>query len=255
MPPRAPSPLARSSFASPSIQRSALALSALAVAVVALTGCSAPVAHPSATPTVVASLAPSGDGTLRIGTLFPMTGETSASGAAQVAGTELALREITEQGGVPGIAIELVHRNSAGNPATALADLVARGVDVVLWDAGDAAPQEVTAGAADAGVALLQLSGFANGGTPLAADDAFAARLKTADPGLAETAGGGEAYDGVIVTALAATAARDDGGRSIGPAIDRVSSGVQVCASWGECAAWLAETHEIAYEGITGRRS
>ena len=237
-----------------------VAVTAVVVAtVLMLSGCTAsdaPAAVTS-TPTVAASIAPTGDGTLLIGTLFPMTGEAGAvvTGAAQVAGTELAAREILEQA-LPGtLPIQLVHRNSTGNVAVAVADLVARHVDLVLWDATSAVPADVSASVIAAGIALLPLNDFTNGGTPLAADEAFAVRLRTSDPGLADTAGGGEAFDGVVLAALAATEAGDDGGPSIAPALDRVSHGDSVCTSWATCRTALGEKKQIAYQGVTGRRS
>ncbi|MBC7441831.1 MAG: ABC transporter substrate-binding protein [Ramlibacter sp.] len=225
--------------------------------ILVLSGCAGTVVRsaPTPAPTSQAATPPTGDGTVRIGTLFAMTGDGSALGAAQVAGSELAAREIIEQGLVLGTPIELVHRNSAGDLPAALADLLARGVDVVLWDAGSPVPAEVASATKSARVALLALGEFANGGTPLAADEVFAARLRTMDPGLTDTAGGGESYDGVVLTALAATQADDDGGTSVAPAFERVSSGPVTCSTWGECAVALADAQQIAYEGVTGRRS
>jgi hypothetical protein len=184
-----------------------------------------------------------------------MTGDAAASGAAQVAGSELAAREITEQGRVLGTPIELIHRDSAVAAEESLADLLARGVDVVLWDATIPIPDDLAALALAAPVALLSLGSFANGGTPLDAGEEFAARLRTLDPGLVGTAGGGEAYDGVVLSALAAARAGDDGAASITPALDQVSVGSVPCTSWGECAAALADAQQIAYAGVTGRRS
>lgn len=223
----------------------------------ALTGCTPPKPAPTATATrtAIPTVAPSGDGTLRIGTLFPMTGEAAASGAAQVAGTELAAREIGEQGGVFGKPLELIHRNSAGDQAAAVADLLARGVDVVLWDASGAPPEPVAASVDAAGVALLPLADFVKDGAPLAADEAFAARLRTADPGLADPAGGAEAYDGVVSTALAATVAGDDGGASVEAGWKTLAAGTTPCTSWGECLAALADAQKIDFRGVTGRRS
>lgn len=224
--------------------------------VLLLAGCTTEAAPPEATPTVApVVVAPSGDGTVRIGTLFPMTGPAAATGAAQVAGTELAAREITEQGRILGTPIEIVHRDSAVDAATSLTDLLARGVDVVLWDATVPIPDDLAAAVRAAPAALLSLGDFANGGTPLAAGNEFAARLRTLDPGLVDTAGGGEAYDGVVLSALAAARAGDDGAASITPALDQVSTGAVACASWGECAAALADAQQIAYAGVTGRRS
>ncbi|WBM81137.1 hypothetical protein KIV56_07930 [Cryobacterium breve] len=248
------------SVSSRSVSTTGLAFTVAAIAaVLVLSGCTASEAPAAvtSTPTVAASIAPTGDGTLLVGTLFPMTGEAGAvvTGAAQVAGTELAAREIQEQA-LPGTPpIQLVHRNSTGNVAVAVADLVARHVDLVLWDATTAVPAEVAASVAAAGIALLPLDGFTNGGTPLAADEAFAVRLRTSDPGLADTAGGGEAFDGVVLAALAATEAGDDAGPSLTPALDRVSRGDTVCTSWASCITALGEKKQIAYQGVTGRRS
>lgn len=224
--------------------------------VLLLSSCASEAAPTEAEPAAaVVVVAPTGDGTVRIGTLFPMTGPAAASGAAQVAGTELAAREITQQGSILGIPIEIIHRDSAVDAASSLTDLLTRGVDIVLWDATLPMPGDLAATVAAAPAALVSLGDFANGGTPLAAGESFAARLRTLDPGLVDTAGGGEAYDGVVLSALAAARAGDDGAASITPALDQVSSGAVACTSWGECAAALADAQQIAYEGVTGRRS
>ncbi|TFC18766.1 hypothetical protein E3O19_04225 [Cryobacterium algoritolerans] len=239
-------------------RRTAAASLALAgLLLVGVAGCAptTEAAPAKAAPSVAQRVAASGDGTLLLGSLFPMTGDASAAGAAQVAGSELAARELSEQGLVLGHPVVIVHRDSVRDVTAAVADLLTRGVDAVLWDATNPVPPEVASALASARVALVPLAEFANGGTPLAAGEEFAARLRTMDPGMAGTAGGGEAYDGVILAALAAVEAGDDGGRSIEPALDRVSSGPMVCGSWGECAAALAKTQQIAYEGVTGRRS
>ncbi|MGO4691400.1 ABC transporter substrate-binding protein [Glaciibacter sp. 2TAF33] len=223
-------------------------------AVVGLAACTGD-PTPSATPKEQASESPavvaSGDGVLRIGTLFPMSGDAAASGAAQVAGTELAAREIAELVG-SGLPIELVHRDSAGDVTVALADFLARGVDVVLWDAGSVPPTDVAASVASTPAVLLSLADLANGGTPVAPGEAFGARLLTADPGLADTAGGAEGYDGVVVTALAARAAGDDGGASVAAGWKAVTTGTSPCSSWGECLAALDGGRNISYAGASG---
>lgn len=224
------------------------------VLLVVLTACSEPVpVTPSATPTATTLPAPTGDGLLRIGTMFPMTGDAAASGAAQVAGSEAAAREIDSQGGVLGQPLQLLHRNSAGDEPAALAGLAARGVDAVLWDAGRAVRPEVPASVAPA--ALLPLNDLVNGGTPLAASAEFAKRLMVEDPGLTDTAGGAEAYDGVIATALAAMVTGDDGAGSIETGWVTVRQGPAVCTSWGECLLALSEGRHIEYQGVTGRQS
>ena len=219
-----------------------------------LTGCAAaPQPQPIATLDPVVTAVRTGDGTLSIGTLFPTTGDNAASGAAQVAGAELALRDILSEQGEQTQVIQLVHRNSAGDLAAAYADLAARGVDLVLWDATTVPPADAESSVGSA--ALVSLGDFANGGTPLAADESFTVRLKTADPGLTETAGGAEAYDGVITAALAAAITGDDGGASLEAGWPQVISGSAVCLSWGACLYALEQEQAIEYQGMTGRRS
>ncbi|WP_140425512.1 MULTISPECIES: ABC transporter substrate-binding protein [unclassified Cryobacterium] len=229
-------------------------IAAVLLLALALTGCTgASAAKPSMTPTLVASTAPTGDGTLLIGTLFPMTGDNAASGAAQVAGTELAVRDILADQTTPTQPVQLIHRNVAGDLAAAYADLATRGVDLVLWDATTALPADADGLIGSA--AIVPLIDFANGGTPLAATDEFTARLKTADPTLTATAGGAEAYDGVMTAALAAVITGDDGGSSLEAGWPQVISGSAVCASWAECVFAMTEKQNIDYQGITGRRS
>ncbi|TFD59921.1 hypothetical protein E3T39_09580 [Cryobacterium suzukii] len=229
-------------------------IAAVLLLALALAGCAAaPAAKQSTTPTPVASTSPIGDGTLSIGTLFPMTGANAASGAAQVAGTEIAVRDILADQTIPTQPVQLIHRNSASDLAAAYADLAARGVDLVLWDATTALPADAESAVGNA--AIVALIDFANGGTPLAADEEFTARLKTADPALTATAGGAEAYDGVVTAALAAVISGDDGGASLEAGWPQVVSGSAVCASWGECVFALTEKQIVDYQGITGRRS
>ena len=116
----------------------ALVIVAVAAAVaLAATGCTPetkPVTTPSPTPTATA-YAP-GDGVLRIGTVFPTTGPAAFIGPAQVAGVELAVREINEASGVLGKPVEVFHRDSgdASNDILekSFADLVTKKVDVLI---------------------------------------------------------------------------------------------------------------------------
>ena len=87
---------------------------------------------PSVTPTVAAS----GDGVLRIGTLFPTTGAQSYLGGGQAAGVAVAVKEINDNGGVLGKPVEILARDS-GDVATAtieasIADLVTAKADVLV---------------------------------------------------------------------------------------------------------------------------
>jgi ABC-type branched-subunit amino acid transport system substrate-binding protein len=91
-----------------------------------------PVQH-TPKPTLVA---PSGDGILRVGTLFPTTGAASYIAAAQVAGVEVAIKEINQAGGVLGKPVEVLHRDSGDasttTAETSFADLLAKKTDVII---------------------------------------------------------------------------------------------------------------------------
>lgn len=128
-----------------------------------LAGCTAPAPTTMPVPVPTASsptpIPPSGDGVLRIGTIVPLSGESAAIGAAQVAAVEIAVRDLTAAGGVLGAPVEVVHRD-AGDPASdraeaSFADLVVRGVDVVIGPPDSALVERLVPLAAEAGVTLL----------------------------------------------------------------------------------------------------
>ncbi|TXK19212.1 ABC transporter substrate-binding protein [Homoserinibacter sp. GY 40078] len=377
--------------------RRASAAALVGGALAALTACTAVAPMPTPTPTPTETVAPSGDGVLRIGTLFPTTGATSFLGAAQVAGVNAAAREINAAGGVLGERIEIVNRNSgsAGSDTAkkSFAALVEKGVDVIIGPSSSAIAEELLPLAAEAGIPLISpaatypqltsvdadgmlfrtipsyphqgtvlgpllgdasvalitggdavtstiestlaasleeaggelvvtaeagssssvasavsavkaadpdvvvLATIDNGDTTqslitkltaaglgkdklwltsqnladysqalpagtltgahgvlegVRADDAFRARLEKEDPGLSSTRYAPEAYDAVIIAALAATMADDDGGPSIRSRIlDVTREGIR-CSSFGECLDVLTTEPDIAYEGITG---
>jgi len=227
--------------------------------IVGVTGCTAPetprTPTPKASATALPTVAPSGDGIVRVGTMFSMTGAAAAEGQAQVAGTQAAAREIALHGGVLGKPLELIHRNSAGDLDVALTNLIARGVDVVLWDPAAEVPKAAAATLEAANIAVLPLGDFMHDGKPIAPGNPFARLLRSADPGLTGFVGGAEAYDGVVTAALAATLADDDGGPSVASRIEIVASGPTACTSWGECLAALADGQKIRFVGATGERS
>ena len=113
--------------------RTAALVAALTATTALLAACStAPMPTPTPTPT----LTPSGDGVLRIGTLFPTSGNVAFIAPAQVAGVNAAIREINAAGGVKGAPVEVLNRDS-GDAGTqkaeeSFADLVSKGVDVVI---------------------------------------------------------------------------------------------------------------------------
>jgi ABC-type branched-subunit amino acid transport system substrate-binding protein len=117
------------------------------VALLAVTGCTAPATAPTATPEPTAVATPSGDGVLRIGTILPTSGTFAFLGPAQVAGVEVAVREINELGGVAGVPVEVLHRDS-GEAGTSTAedsfrDLVAQGADVIVGPTSSAIAQRL----------------------------------------------------------------------------------------------------------------
>ena len=87
-------------------------------------------------PSPTSTVAPFGDGVLRIGTLFPISGTQSYLGGGQAAGVAVAVKEINDAGGVLGKPVEVLARDS-GDVSTAtietsIADLVTARADVLV---------------------------------------------------------------------------------------------------------------------------
>ncbi|MGV8885899.1 MAG: ABC transporter substrate-binding protein [Microbacteriaceae bacterium] len=142
-----------------------IACSVLAVgAALALSSCTG--LDPQPTPAPSVSYEATGDGVLRIGTLFGLTGSTAGTGAAQVAAVDLAVREINSAGGFGGVPVEVFNRNSgddaSADPAalalTSLAELIDKGVDVVIGPSSTAVAAAIAPAAAEAGIALILTS-------------------------------------------------------------------------------------------------
>ena len=139
----------------------ALSIIAAGALCLGLASCSSePMPVPSSTPSRTA--APSGDGTLRIGTLFPTTGATAFIAKAQDAGVELAIREINEAGGVNGTPVEVFHRDS-GDASTdtaeqSLADLLEKKVDVVIGPSSSILAERLLPTIVDARVTMISPS-------------------------------------------------------------------------------------------------
>jgi branched-chain amino acid transport system substrate-binding protein len=85
-----------------------------------------------------------------------------------------------------------------------------------------------------------------------AADTAFQARLKGAQSGLGSFAYAPEAYDAVVLAALAADLAHDDAGKAVAAHLVAASSGGIKCASYAECADALRTWSDIDYDGVSG---
>ncbi|AYF97514.1 ABC transporter substrate-binding protein [Protaetiibacter intestinalis] len=134
-------------------------LLAAAAASVLLAGCTAVAPMPTPTPTPTETVAPSGDGVLRIGTLFPTTGATAFLGSAQLAGVNAAIREINAAGGVLGAPVEIVSRDS-GDASTETAEasfaaFVEKGVDVVIGPSSSVLAERLLPKAEEAGIPFI----------------------------------------------------------------------------------------------------
>lgn len=63
---------------------------------------------------------------------------------------------------------------------------------------------------------------------------------------------GPESYDAVILSALAAEAAKNDSGTAVASKLIEVSSGGEKCTSYADCKKLLDEGKDIDYDGIGG---
>ena len=163
----------RSRTRPPALVVSALVTAAVVVTLAVLTSCAPE--RPMPTPTPTETFVSTADGTLTVGTLVP------ASSTAIVAGVELAVRDINTAGGVAGTPIQVFHRTPGAEDTdqleTSFAQLVERGVDVVIGPATESQRQRLAPLASAAGVLLLSPS---LGAPPQTADPfqiGFAAQL------------------------------------------------------------------------------
>jgi branched-chain amino acid transport system substrate-binding protein len=96
------------------------------------------------------------DAALKIGTLLPTTGALAFLGPPEIAGVDLAVKEINEAGGVNGKDVEVLHRDS-GDTTTNIAtqsttDLLGQGVAAII-------------GAASSGVSKTVINQITGNGT------------------------------------------------------------------------------------------
>lgn len=149
-----------------------------AVAALALAACSSSEDDPSGSP------APGGDGAaLKIGTLLPQTGSLAFLGPPEIAGVDLAIKEINEAGGVLGQPVEVVHTDSsdADNPAVASASvdsLISDGVGAIVGAASSTVSLNVVDTVAAA--SIVQISP-ANTSTALSGYSPFYFRVAPPD--------------------------------------------------------------------------
>lgn len=118
------------------MSRTRTLMSVVSGVVLALALASCTSTDPPPAPSPSATTVRTGDGVLRIGTVFPATGALSYLGGAQAAGVAVAVAEINDAGGVLGKPVEVLARDS-GDASTAtieasIADLVSKHADVLI---------------------------------------------------------------------------------------------------------------------------
>jgi ABC-type branched-subunit amino acid transport system substrate-binding protein len=82
----------------------------------------------------------------------------------------------------------------------------------------------------------------------------FVRGLNQSDPGLGFEPSAGEAYDAVILAALAALQGGDDGGAAIAKNLREPGSDGILCGSFAECVDILGQNRGVAFVGLTGSR-
>lgn len=81
----------------------------------------------------------------------------------------------------------------------------------------------------------------------------FRARMLKLDPRLQDFSYASEAYDAVVLAALAAEAGEGDLGPTVAARLADVSGGGQRCTDFGACADLLRAGTDIDYDGLSGR--
>ncbi|MFF2299527.1 ABC transporter substrate-binding protein [Arthrobacter sp. NPDC058127] len=89
-------------------------LAAFAALALGLAGCSAPIGNAR-----LASVTPSGDGTLRIGVILDSTGSSAFLNESELAAAKLAIKQINDAGGYKGRPVELLPASAAGEGSSA----------------------------------------------------------------------------------------------------------------------------------------
>ncbi|OLL70914.1 Branched-chain amino acid ABC transporter, amino acid-binding protein [Pseudonocardia sp. Ae168_Ps1] len=80
----------------------------------------------------------------------------------------------------------------------------------------------------------------------------FEQRLRAEDPALTDVNYAGESYDAVVVSALAAEAAKSTNGADIGTQINAVTKEGEKCTTFAACKAILDRGGDVDYDGVTG---
>ncbi|HZW43206.1 MAG TPA: ABC transporter substrate-binding protein [Dermatophilaceae bacterium] len=87
---------------------------------------------------------------------------------------------------------------------------------------------------------------------PAEEDPGFNKELKAIDPKIKAFTYSSEAYDTVMMSALAALAAGDDSGEAIASELVKVSKDGTQCSGWEECSKLVEDGEDIDYEGQSG---
>ncbi|MBV9142723.1 MAG: ABC transporter substrate-binding protein [Pseudonocardiales bacterium] len=90
------------------------------------------------------------------------------------------------------------------------------------------------------------------GTLPYPGDEAFVKRLREANPGLRDLTYAAQAYDAVVITALAAAVAGTDAPAEVAKQINDVTRKGERCTSFAACMALVKDHKDIAYAGPSG---
>jgi ABC-type branched-subunit amino acid transport system substrate-binding protein len=90
------------------------------------------------------------------------------------------------------------------------------------------------------------------GTLPYPGDEAFVKRLKEANHGLRDLTYAAQAYDAVVITALAAAVAGTDAPAAVAKQINGVTRTGERCTSFAACMALVKDHKAIAYDGPSG---
>ncbi|MBC3191566.1 ABC transporter substrate-binding protein [Pseudonocardia sp. C8] len=80
----------------------------------------------------------------------------------------------------------------------------------------------------------------------------FQNRLKAQDPALTDFNYAAESYDAVVLSALAAEAAKSTNGPDIATQINAITKGGEKCTTYAACKAIVARGGDVDYDGATG---
>ena len=171
----------------------------------ALVSCSVASPMPPPAPSGTSAVTPSGDGVLRIGTLFPSTGALSYLGGGQAAGVAVAVKEINDDGGVLGKPVEVLARDS-GDVTTAtieasIADLVTAQADVLVGPSSSVLAERVIPKLVAAKLPMISPAATSVRLSSMASNGYFFRTIGSAaleGTALAKTIGGGKARIAII---------------------------------------------------------